>query len=124
KGGERFQIVLDRTPFYAEGGGQVGDQGWLIRGDERIAVVDTKRENNLIVHFTTALPGRPDAELTAQVDTERRSGAQRNHTATHLLHHALRKLLGTHVEQKGSLVAPDRLRFDISHFARLTAEEI
>lgn len=124
KGGERFQIVLDRTPFYAEGGGQVGDQGWLIRGDERIAVVDTKRENNLIVHFTTELPGRPDAELTAQVDTERRSGAQRNHTATHLLHHALRKLLGTHVEQKGSLVAPDRLRFDISHFARLTAEEI
>jgi len=124
KAGERFQIVLDRTPFYAEGGGQVGDQGWLIRGDERIAVVDTKKENNLIVHFTTELPAKLDAVFTAQVDADRRAGAQRNHTATHLLHHALRKLLGTHVEQKGSLVAPDRLRFDISHFAKVTAEEL
>ena len=124
KGGDQFQIVLDRTPFYAEGGGQVGDQGWLIRGDERVEVVDTKRENNLIVHFTRELPTQLQAVLTAQVDAGRRKGTQRNHTATHLLHHALRKHLGSHVEQKGSLVAPDRLRFDISHFAKLTPEDL
>ncbi|MDX9750156.1 MAG: alanine--tRNA ligase [Flavobacteriales bacterium] len=124
KAGERFQLVLDRTPFYPEGGGQVGDQGWLIRGDERIAVVDTKKENNLIVHFTTELPAQLEAALIAQVDADRRSGAQRHHTATHLLHHALRKHLGTHVEQKGSLVAPDRLRFDISHFAKVGPGEL
>jgi alanyl-tRNA synthetase len=124
KGGDQFQIVLDRTPFYAEGGGQVGDQGWLVGDGEKIAVTDTKRENQLVVHFCKSLPKEPSAPLTAQVDAERRNLVQRNHTGTHLLHHALRKVLGTHVEQKGSLVAPDRLRFDISHFAKVTAEEL
>ncbi len=124
KGGDQIQVVLNRTPFYAEGGGQVGDQGWLISGDEKIAVTDTKRENQLIVHFCKSLPKDPGAPLTAQVDGDRRKLTQRNHTGTHLLHHALRKVLGTHVEQKGSLVAPDRLRFDISHFAKVTSEEL
>jgi alanyl-tRNA synthetase len=124
KGGDQFQIVLDRTPFYAEGGGQVGDTGWLISGEERIEVIDTKRENQLIVHFTKDLPTDTSKELTAQVDEKRRALTMRNHTATHLLHHVLRKQLGTHVEQKGSLVAPDRLRFDISHFSKVTAEEL
>jgi alanyl-tRNA synthetase len=124
KGGDQFQIVLDRTPFYPEGGGQVGDQGWLIHGDDQVEVIDTKRENQLIVHFTKDLPKNVEAALTAQVDTSRRALTARNHTATHLLHHVLRKHLGTHVEQKGSLVAPDRLRFDISHFAKVTPEEL
>ncbi|MCB9183324.1 MAG: alanine--tRNA ligase [Flavobacteriales bacterium] len=124
KGGDQFQIVLDRTPFYAEGGGQVGDQGWLIQGDDQTEVIDTKRENQLIVHFTKELPKEVSKPLTAQVNTQRRGLTARNHTATHLLHHVLRKNLGTHVEQKGSLVAPDRLRFDISHFAKVTPEEL
>ncbi|MFZ1694046.1 MAG: alanine--tRNA ligase [Flavobacteriales bacterium] len=124
KGGDQFQLVLDRTPFYAEGGGQVGDQGWLIQGADQIEVIDTKRENQLIVHFTKELPKDVEKPLTAQVNTQRRSLTARNHTATHLLHHVLRKHLGTHVEQKGSLVAPDRLRFDISHFAKVSAEEL
>ncbi|HRH70389.1 MAG TPA: alanine--tRNA ligase [Flavobacteriales bacterium] len=124
KGGDQFQLVLDRTPFYAEGGGQVGDQGWLIQGADQVEVIDTKRENQLIVHFTKELPKDVEKPLTAQVSTQRRGLTARNHTATHLLHHALRKHLGTHVEQKGSLVAPDRLRFDISHFAKVTAEEL
>jgi alanyl-tRNA synthetase len=124
KGGDQFQLVLDRTPFYAEGGGQVGDQGWLIQGADQVEVIDTKRENQLIVHFTKELPKDVTKPLTAQVNTQRRGLTARNHTATHLLHHALRKHLGTHVEQKGSLVAPDRLRFDISHFAKVTPEEL
>ncbi|QQR85170.1 MAG: alanine--tRNA ligase [Flavobacteriales bacterium] len=124
KGGDLFQVVLDRTPFYAEGGGQVGDKGWLIAGDQKVEVVDTKRENQLIVHSCKSLPADTGATFTAHVDASRRKLTQRNHTATHLLHHALRKHLGTHVEQKGSLVAPDRLRFDISHFAKVTAEEL
>jgi len=124
KGGDQFQIVLDRTPFYPEGGGQVGDQGWLVQGDDQVEVLETKRENQLIVHFTKSLPKNVEAELTAQVDSTRRSLTARNHTATHLLHHVLRKHLGSHVEQKGSLVAPDRLRFDISHFAKVTTEEL
>jgi alanyl-tRNA synthetase len=102
----------------------VGDQGWLIHGDDQVEVIDTKRENQLIVHFTKDLPKNVEAALTAQVDTSRRALTARNHTATHLLHHVLRKHLGTHVEQKGSLVAPDRLRFDISHFAKVTPEEL
>jgi len=124
KGGDQFQLVLDRTTFYAEGGGQVGDQGWLVQGADQVEVIDTKRENQLIVHFTKELPKDVAKPLTAQVDTSRRALTARNHTATHLLHHALRKHLGTHVEQKGSLVAPDRLRFDISHFAKVTPEEL
>ncbi|HMU14336.1 MAG TPA: alanine--tRNA ligase [Flavobacteriales bacterium] len=124
KGGDQFQIVLDRTPFYAEGGGQVGDQGWLVQGADQVEVIDTKRENGVIVHFTKMLPKNVDATLTVRVDAQRRGLTARNHTATHLLHHALRKHLGTHVEQKGSLVAPDRLRFDISHFAKVTPEEL
>ncbi len=124
KGGDQFQVVLDRTPFYAEGGGQVGDTGWIIQGDGQVEVLDTKRENQLVVHFTKELPKDVNAKLTAQVDSARRNLTARNHTATHLLHHALRKHLGTHVEQKGSLVAPDRLRFDISHFAKVTPEEL
>ncbi|MCB9169625.1 MAG: alanine--tRNA ligase [Flavobacteriales bacterium] len=124
KDGDRYQIVLDHTPFYAEGGGQVGDTGWLVQGDDRVEVLDTRRENQLIVHFCERLPKDPAAELIAEVDTERRRDIMRNHSATHLLHHALRKVLGMHVEQKGSLVAPDRLRFDISHFAKMTPEEI
>ena len=124
KGGDQYQFVLDRTPFYAEGGGQVGDQGWLIQGADQVEVIDTKRENQLIVHFTKELPKDVEKPLTAQVSTQRRGLTARNHTATHLLHHALRKHLGTHVEQKGSLVAPDRLRFDISHFAKVTPEEL
>ena len=124
KGGDQFQLVLDRTPFYAEGGGQVGDQGWLIQGGDQVEVIDTKRENQLIVHFTKELPKDVSKPLTAQVHSQRRGLTARNHTATHLLHHSLRKHLGTHVEQKGSLVAPDRLRFDISHFAKVTPEEL
>ena len=124
KGGDQFQLVLDRTPFYAEGGGQIGDQGWLIQGADQVEVVDTKRENQLIVHFTKELPKDVAKPITAQVNTQRRGLTARNHTATHLLHHALRKHLGTHVEQKGSLVAPDRLRFDISHFSKVTPEEL
>ncbi|MBK6551206.1 MAG: alanine--tRNA ligase [Flavobacteriales bacterium] len=123
-GGDQYQIVLDRTPFYPEGGGQVGDQGWLMNGDEKVEVLDTKRENQLIVHFTKQLPKEPGAVLHAHVNTRRRALTARNHTATHLLHHVLRERLGTHVEQKGSLVAPDRLRFDISHFAKVTPEEL
>ena len=124
KGGDQFQIILDRTPFYAEGGGQVGDQGWLMSGEEKTEVIDTKRENQLIVHFAKRLPADPSAPLKALVNTRRRALTARNHTATHLLHHVLRSQLGTHVEQKGSLVAPDRLRFDISHFAKVTPEEL
>ncbi|MBL7962994.1 MAG: alanine--tRNA ligase [Flavobacteriales bacterium] len=124
KGGDQFQLVLNRTPFYAEGGGQVGDQGWLVQGADQVEVIDTKRENQLIVHFTKELPKDVEKPLTAQVNTQRRGLTARNHTATHLLHHALRKHLGTHVEQKGSLVAPDRLRFDISHFAKVSPEEL
>ena len=124
KDGEYFQLVLSRTPFYAEGGGQVGDTGLLWQGNEATSVYDTKRENQLIVHFIKKLLPDMAAPLRAEVHKDRRGLTARNHTATHLLHHALRKHLGTHVEQKGSLVAPDRLRFDISHFAKVTPEEL
>ena len=119
-----YQIVLDRTPFYAEMGGQVGDRGTLKLGDEVIEVTDTKRENNLPVHITSKLPSDVNATLHAMIDLEARHATECNHTATHLLHAALRHVLGTHVEQKGSYVDPVSLRFDFSHFRKVTPEEI
>ncbi len=119
-----YQIVLDRTPFYAEMGGQVGDTGTLTLGDEVIEVTDTKRENNLPVHITAKLPSDVNATLHAAIDLEARHATECNHTATHLLHAALRQVLGTHVEQKGSYVDPVSLRFDFSHFRKVTPEEI
>ncbi|MDX5477949.1 MAG: alanine--tRNA ligase, partial [Cyclobacteriaceae bacterium] len=124
KKGDRFQIVLDRTPFYAESGGQVGDQGWLITGEERIQVLDTKKENDLIVHFVNKLPTNPSAVFEAEVNAENRKLSMNNHSATHLLHAALKEVLGDHVQQKGSLVNESLLRFDFSHFAKMTDEEI
>ena len=119
-----YQIVLDRTPFYAEMGGQVGDRGSLKLGDEIIEVTDTKRENNLPVHITAKLPSDVNATLHASIDLKARHATECNHTATHLLHAALRQVLGTHVEQKGSYVDPVSLRFDFSHFRKVTPEEI
>lgn len=124
KGKEVAQLVLDRTPFYAESGGQVGDKGVLISGDQKINVFDTKKENNEIVHFVDALPEDPDRMVRAHVGQERREEIKKNHSATHLLHHVLRDVLGSHVEQKGSLVAPDRLRFDFSHFEKIDPKTI
>ena len=125
KGKEQFQLVLDKTPFYAESGGQVGDTGDLIFPDgEIIPVTDTKKENGLIVHFVDQMPEDPSDVLTAYVDPERRLNIENNHSATHLLHAALKEVLGSHVNQKGSLVSADALRFDFSHFAKVTDEEI
>ena len=119
-----YQIVLDRTPFYAEMGGQVGDRGTLKLGDEVIEVTDTKRENNLPVHITAKLPSDINATFRAAIDMKARRATECNHTATHLLHAALRHVLGNHVEQKGSFVDPVSLRFDFSHFRKVTPEEI
>jgi len=121
-----YQIVLSRSPFYAEMGGQVGDSGWLIadQGGETMEIFDTKRENNLAVHFTMTLPSDTMATFTARIDTEKRTATECNHTATHLMHEALRTVLGSHVEQKGSYVSPDVLRFDFSHFGKMTPGEI
>src|SRR5690554_5176654 len=124
KDGILYQIVLDSTPFYPEGGGQVGDRGRLFNINEIIEALDTKKENNLILHITKKLPENLNGIFTAKVDENLRSDSQKNHTATHLLHQALRTILGTHVEQKGSLVAPNYLRFDFSHFAKVTDEEL
>lgn len=124
KNTEFYQIVLEKTPFYAEMGGQVGDTGKLYNGDEVIEITDTKRENNLPVHITKQLPKNVEAVFTAEINKEARQATAANHTATHLLHEALREVLGTHVEQKGSYVSPQFLRFDFSHFQKMTDEEI
>ncbi len=124
KKNEYFQVVLATTPFYAEMGGQVGDKGWLINGDEKIEVIDTKRENNLPVHIVKKMPTDPSATFVARINTDARQAIACNHTATHLLHYALRQVLGTHVEQKGSYVDANMLRFDFSHFKKMTPEEI
>ncbi len=119
-----YQVVLDTTPFYPEGGGQVGDAGTLTAPGGSVAVFDTKKENNLIVHFVNELPADVNATFVAHVKSSRRDDTQRNHTATHLVHEALREVLGTHVEQKGSLVKAESLRFDFSHFSKVTDEEL
>ncbi len=124
KDGILYQIVIDNTPFYPEGGGQVGDKGTLVSANETIEIIDTKKENNLILHFTKQLPENVSASFVAKVNTDLRTSTSKNHSATHLMHQALRSILGTHVEQKGSLVNPERLRFDFSHFAKVTDEEI
>jgi alanyl-tRNA synthetase len=125
KGKEQYQIVLDKTPFYAESGGQVGDTGELVFPDgEVIDVTDTKKENGLTVHFVDKLPDDIDDALTAIVDKDRRNNIMNNHSATHLLHAAMKQVLGAHVNQKGSLVNADYLRFDFSHFAKVTDEEL
>ncbi len=121
---EMYQLVFNLTPFYPEGGGQVGDHGVLFNEDGLIQIVDTKKEHGVIIHFTEQLPKNLEATFTAEVSSSARSKASYNHTATHLLHQALREVLGDHVEQKGSLVHPDYLRFDFSHFSKVTDEEM
>jgi len=124
KGKIQYQIVLETTPFYAESGGQVGDTGVLIFGDEELAVVNTKKENDLIIHFTNQLPEQIAGKVVARVNWEKRMNTANNHSATHLLHAALKQVLGSHANQKGSLVTPDTLRFDFAHFSKMTDEEI
>ena len=124
KGKEQFQLVLDKTPFYAESGGQVGDTGILQSVNETINITDTKKENGIIIHFADKLPENFTHTFTAKVNVEKRHLTENNHSTTHLMHAALRSVLGTHVEQKGSLVNEDYLRFDFSHFSKVTDEEI
>lgn len=124
KGKEQFQLVLGQTPFYAESGGQVGDTGTLHFGEEVIHITDTKKENNLTIHFADKLPAQPTVPVKAAIAKDKRHNTERHHSATHLLHAALRQVLGTHVAQKGSLVNAEALRFDFSHFAKVTDEEM
>lgn len=124
KDGILYQIVLDNTPFYPEGGGQVGDKGTLVSANETIDIIDTKKENNLILHFAKQLPENIEAGFVAKVNTDLRTSTSKNHSATHLMHLALRNILGTHVEQKGSLVHPNYLRFDFSHFSKVSDYEL
>ena len=124
KDGILYQIVLDATPFYPEGGGQVGDKGHLYTHEGVVEIIDTKKENNLIVHFATSLPHNVGENFMAKVNTDLRTSTSKNHSATHLMHLALRNILGTHVEQKGSLVNPNYLRFDFSHFSKVSDEEL
>jgi len=124
KKAEFYELVLDHTPFYGEMGGQVGDQGVLCNENETIEIIDTKRENNQSIHIVKKLPQDPAAEFMACVDTDKRAASAANHTATHLLDYALKQVLGDHVEQKGSFVSPDTLRFDFSHFQKVTDEEL
>lgn len=124
KGKESFQLVLEETPFYAESGGQVGDTGILVFGDKTIRVTDTKKDNDLIIHVTDTLPEEIMVPVTAKVDAPKRKKTELHHSATHLLHAALRQVLGSHVTQKGSLVNDEHLRFDFSHFSKMTGEEL
>ena len=124
KNKEQFQIVLNKTPFYAESGGQVGDSGTLENVNDKIVITDTKKENGILIHFCDRLPENIQATFTAKVDKYKRAFTENNHSATHLLHAALRNVLGTHVEQKGSLVNDEYLRFDFSHFSKITDEEL
>jgi alanyl-tRNA synthetase len=124
KGTESWQLVLENTPFYAESGGQVGDRGELLLKGDLVKITDTKRENDLIIHYAQSIPASLEGELVARVNPGLRKSTALHHSATHLLHAALRKVLGNHVAQKGSLVNEERLRFDFSHFAKMTDEEI
>ena len=124
KGKSFYQVVLSKTPFYAEMGGEIGDTGKLKIKNEELRIIDTKRENNLPVHIMAELPSDPTATFVAEVDAERRQAIACNHSATHIIHYALREVLGKHVEQKGSLVTPESLRFDFSHFQKVTPEEL
>ena len=124
KKGVVYEAILDQTPFYGEMGGEVGDTGVLVNDEETIRVIDTKKENGVSIHLLDRIPSHPEAELMACVDVERRRATEANHTCTHLLDEALKQVLGEHVEQKGSLVTPDGLRFDFSHFEKVTSEQL